>query len=238
MFDGVAISSLFDSGATPPEIEPLHEGLELLKGSSSFSLHFGPGFPCEIPSSVTLTILLEGPSPTVDAFMVAPLGCPADPKRHIFFPAGKAGLSGAERAELATGERLAASEEPFALRAQMAADGGLREGRVAGRLDSANLPERVSAEFAGGRAAPKVATGDETFVRYFDNKVSFPQGRWATSDSPVGSSWRARFKYRLSASGNRADFAEFVHLKAGTPFYEGRVAWRWSTQIYIEDPTA
>jgi len=152
--------------------------------------------------------------------------------------AEKAGLSGAERAELATGERLAASEEPFALRAQMAADGGLREGSVAGRLDSANLPERVSAEFAGGRATPKVATGDETFVRYFDDKVSLPQGHWATSDSPVGSSWRARFKYRLSASGNRADFAEFVHLKAGTPFYEGRVAWRWSTQIYIEDPTA
>jgi len=147
--------------------------------------------------------------------------CVADTGKPSLSATEKAGLSGAERAELATGERLAASEEPFALRAQMAADGGLREGSVAGRLDQANLPERVSAEFAGGRATPKVATGDETFVRYFDNKVSLPQGRWATSDSPVGSSWWARFKYRLSASGNRADFAEFVHLKAGTPFYEG-----------------
>ncbi len=62
---------------------------------------------------------------------------------------------------------MAASEEPFALRAQMAADGGLREGSVAGRFDSANLPERVSAEFAGGRATPKVRTpkGGNSFLR-------------------------------------------------------------------------
>src|SRR2546427_4429596 len=59
MFDGLAFSSVFGGEGTPPEIDLLSERLELLTGGSSFSLHFGPEFPCEIPSSVTLTVLLE-----------------------------------------------------------------------------------------------------------------------------------------------------------------------------------
>ena len=44
MFDGVALSSRFDNEGAPPDIDLLHERLELLAGSSSFSWHFGPEF--------------------------------------------------------------------------------------------------------------------------------------------------------------------------------------------------
>src|SRR5438445_4800934 len=70
MFDGLAFSSVFVGEGTPPEIDLLSERLELLTGGSSFSLHFGPEFPCEIPSSVTLTVLLEGLTTSVSAIVV------------------------------------------------------------------------------------------------------------------------------------------------------------------------
>ncbi len=95
MFDGLALSSLFDNEGAPPDIDLPHERLELLTGSSSFSLHFAPELPCEFPSSVTLTVLLECPSPSANAFVVAPFGPWTEPKPDTFFPAGKATLYGA-----------------------------------------------------------------------------------------------------------------------------------------------
>ena len=93
MFGGASTASLFDGEGTSPDIDLLHERCELLTGSSSFSLHFGPEFSCEIPSSVTLTALLEGPSPSADAFVVAPFGPSIEPTPDTFFPAGKASHS-------------------------------------------------------------------------------------------------------------------------------------------------
>jgi len=100
MFDGVALSSLFESEGASRDVDLLREPLELLAGSSSFSLHFGPEFSCEIPSSVTLTVLLEGATPSVDAFVVAPFVSSIEPKPDTFFPAGKASVSAAEKAGL------------------------------------------------------------------------------------------------------------------------------------------
>ncbi len=93
MFDGVGASSLFDSEGMSPDIDLLPEQLELLTGSSSYALHFGPEFSCEIRSSLTLTVRLEGPSPPASAFVVAPFATWAEPKPDTFFPAGKASLS-------------------------------------------------------------------------------------------------------------------------------------------------
>ena len=92
MFDGVACSSVFGGEGTPPEINLLPERLEMLTGGSSFSLHFGPEFSCEIPSSATLTVLLEGATPSVDAFVVGPFVSSTEAKADTFFPAGKASL--------------------------------------------------------------------------------------------------------------------------------------------------
>ncbi len=100
MFDGLALSSLFDNEGAPPDIDLPHERLELLTGSSSFSLHFAPELPCEFPSSVTLTVLLECPSPSANAFVVAPFGPWTEPKPDTFFPAGKATLSPPPRAQI------------------------------------------------------------------------------------------------------------------------------------------
>ena len=97
MFDGVAYSSVSGGEGTPPEIDLLHERLEMLTGGSSFSLHFGPEFSGEIPSSATLTVLLEGATPSVDAFVVGPFVSSTEAKADTFFPAGKATLSASKR---------------------------------------------------------------------------------------------------------------------------------------------
>jgi len=130
-----------------------------------------------------------------------------------------------------------ASAGSFGLRFLSAYQGGIRSLVSTTTLRALNAREAWRAEF-GGDISQKVATGDEVFMRYFDNKVSFPRGKWATSEPPVSSSSWARFKYRLSPSGNKASLAEYVRLEPGTVYYEGRVAWRWSTQIYIEDSHA
>ncbi len=137
MFDGVAISGPFNSEGTPLEIDLLHTRLELLTGSSSLSLHFGPEFSPEIPSSATWTVLLECPSPSADAFVVAPTSAWTEPEPDTFFPAGKASLPGAATqapatatAETELGGRLGAGEglgsrvAPEARTIQAFADGG------------------------------------------------------------------------------------------------------------------
>ncbi len=92
MLDGVALIGLFDDEPTPPDVDVAHERIDLFTGSASFSLHFGRGFSCEFPSSVTLTILIEHPIPSADAFVVAPSGAWTEPKPDTFFPTGKASL--------------------------------------------------------------------------------------------------------------------------------------------------
>ena len=95
MFDGVALSCLFDGEGMPPDTDLPHERLDLLTGNTSFSLHFDPGFPCEFASSATLTVPLECPSPSADVFVVAPIWTWTEPQAEIAFPSGKASLSGA-----------------------------------------------------------------------------------------------------------------------------------------------
>ncbi len=98
MFDGMALSGLFDGDATPPDIDLPLEGFDLSSGS--FSMHLDPGYPCEFASSVTLTVLLESPGPSVDAFVAAPYGTWIGARANTFFPAGKASLSATEKAGL------------------------------------------------------------------------------------------------------------------------------------------
>src|SRR5438309_2922011 len=93
MFHGVCPPSRFYGDGTSPDLELPHERLELLTFSASFSFPLGPGFPCGSLSSVTLTVLLESPSPSADPFVVAPLGTLTDPRPDTFFPARKASLS-------------------------------------------------------------------------------------------------------------------------------------------------
>jgi hypothetical protein len=117
MFDGVTIYSLFEGEGMPPEIDLLHEQLELHAGSASVSLHFGRESPGEVPASVTLTVLLGSPSRSVDAFVVAPSVSLNEPKPDTFFPAGKASLSevGAGKAGLSEAERAGfATQKGFA----------------------------------------------------------------------------------------------------------------------------
>jgi len=79
MFGGLSLVDQFDGEGTVLEIDLPHERLDLLEGSGSVSLRFDPGFRCEFASSVTLTVLLEGPSPTGDALVVAPFSSSNEP---------------------------------------------------------------------------------------------------------------------------------------------------------------
>ncbi len=93
MFGGVALSSLFNGEGAPPDIGLPYDQFDPITGSASFSLQFGPGFPCEFPSSATLTVQVKCASPSVDACVVAPFGTWTEPKADTFFLAGKASHS-------------------------------------------------------------------------------------------------------------------------------------------------
>jgi len=47
MFGGLSLVDQFDGEGTVLEIDLPHERLDLLEGSGSVSLRFGPGFRCE-----------------------------------------------------------------------------------------------------------------------------------------------------------------------------------------------
>ncbi len=61
----------FDSERTLAGIDLPQERLGPAMGSWSFSLHFGPEFSGKVPTSVALTALLEGPSPSANTFVEA-----------------------------------------------------------------------------------------------------------------------------------------------------------------------
>lgn len=92
MMDGVSLSGLFDDEWASPEVHLRHGELDSPTGGPSFSLHFGPEFPCESPASVTLTVLVESSGQPIDTFVVAPFGTRTEVRADTFVPAGKVTL--------------------------------------------------------------------------------------------------------------------------------------------------
>ncbi len=178
MLDGVALFGQFypEGALTDADFPP--ERLDLLTATTSFSLHLGPGFGGEPPSSLTWTILLECSSPSTDVSVVAPFGPMTEPKPDTFFPAGKATLSGAEKAGLSEFDEAAS-------RAYVAERGFI--GEAAGESKLGLFAEDATRSLESSQRAGWVGYGS----RYTDPRklveYRFGTGKWIKGLPPTES---------------------------------------------------
>jgi len=109
---------------------------------------------------VTLTVLLDGPTPSADAFVLALFGTSIESRPDTFFPAGKASLSGAEKVGLSgfddAASRAYQAERGFV--GQAPKERWIAQVQTAGRFrpltEEEQLAQRVGVDI--GKASQKV----------------------------------------------------------------------------------